>query len=202
MIEQKDMPPEYEYDAECREWSHHKGMILADVETDGSGDHYAEVYGPTQASRRDAEDDLLRMVWSLQDGYDPRTLKAEVEHLRSAAAEASVAEQNAVAAEVGHALGDPAEKRLEVTPALAFRLVEVSALRGTVTRQQVDLLAAQREVERLRDVLAACHQDKQALLDRLDAQTTMIRLQQEEIVRMRRPLSARVAARVAGWVRG
>lgn len=71
---------------------------------------------------------------------------------------------------------------------------------------------AEQEVAYLRDCLecveaaldgerCAAHQDKQALLERLAHQTTMIRLQQERIVALTRPLSARLLSRVVRMVR-
>ena len=158
-------------------------------------------------------------------------VEREAEQLRARIRDLPVAEQNAVAAELGHALGYPTAKRLEVTPALAFRLAEVAALRHTVTQQQDELRrleasnaanecgdrrecaeVAEQEVAHLRDRLerveaaldgerCAAHQDKQALLERLAHQTTLIREQQMVIDHLRRPLSARVVARVARWVR-
>lgn len=71
---------------------------------------------------------------------------------------------------------------------------------------------AEQEVAHLRDRLerveaaldgerCAAHQDKQALLERLAHQTTMIRLQQERIVALTRPLSARLLSRVVRFVK-
>lgn len=196
MIDQKDMPPEYEYDIEAREWSHHHGLTLANVVTDGSGGHYAEVYGPTQEAHRDAEADLLRMVWSLQDGYDPRALcdravtaEEELTHVRD---------------------------RLERTEAL---LATTKGQRQTaednyaimVERMRAyDEVAADDRQRRLRvldefdDLSVRLKRTEEVLANdrkRLAAQTVMIREQQQVIDHLLRPVAVRVLRRITGLVR-
>ena len=72
---------------------------------------------------------------------------------------------------------------------------EVAHLRDRLERTTARLDAERAEAIRLADEL-------DAMAKRLADQTVMIRAQQQVIDHLRRPLSARLVARVARWVRG
>lgn len=201
MIEQKDMPPEYTYDAEDRRWVSPHGLTMAWVDDDMSGGVFATVQGPTRSRGDRPEADLLRMVWALQEGHDPRVLKAEVADLRGTLEQtrATLIENRATWQAHVRLLetSDAANERRWRNEEAAKR--QIMAYRDD-ERARAD--AAEQEVATLRDRLERTEAALQYDRERLAAQTVMIGEQQRVIDHLRRPLSARVVARVTGWVRG
>lgn len=124
MIEHKDMPAEWTRNGDG--WLG-PGASALGAQAGLRGERcitWARVYGVDRATRQEAEQDLLRMVWSLQDGYDPRALRIEIERLRASLA---TAERDR---DYNHAMW------VEARNERADLLRRVEALRRTVADQQ------------------------------------------------------------------